>query len=113
MAQKLPKKPGVKLEYLCFYFDAVERDRLEAAGTARKSGEVLALRERLLKLPDPQFDAAIKTLRTFVDDAARGDDGEQGANGGKNRRSGARQLYDQASRAASSSRASVGKVSPA
>lgn len=81
MARETPKKKKatVKLEELMFYFDGVERDRLDAAGTSRKTGEVLALRDRLLRLPDDEFDATIKTVKGLLteerndgsDDASR------------------------------------------
>jgi hypothetical protein len=84
------KKPGVKLEDLYFYFDSVERDSLDAAGISRRSSEVLALRERLLRMPEEEFDAAIKTMRSLCTDAPRGDGEGREARGQK-----ARQLYEQ------------------
>lgn len=84
------KKTNVRFEDLCYYFDAVERDRLDTAGTSRKSSEILALRERLLKLPESEFDAAIKTVKTLVDETAHGDEDDKGGRGQR-----ARQLYDQ------------------
>lgn len=60
-------RPTPKLEDVCFYFDGVERDRLDAAGVSRRSGEVLALRQRLLQLPEAQFDAAMQALKAMVE----------------------------------------------
>lgn len=99
------KKIGVKLEDLYFYFDAVERDSLDAAGVSRRSSEVLALRERLMRLPEGQFDAAIKTIRSVVEDAPKGD-GETK----DQKRAKARQLYDQTA-SGSRSGSSGGKTS--
>jgi len=59
---------SINLADVCFYFDAVERDLMDAAGQSRKCGELLALRDRLLKLPEAEFEAAIKTLRGITDD---------------------------------------------
>jgi hypothetical protein len=106
------KSLGVPLDDLAYYFDAVDRDRLEASGTSRKAGEVLALRERLLKLPDGQFEAAIKTLHALVDGAGTRA-GDEGADERTVRRNAARTLYSQvASKAQGGSGSSTGKVSP-
>lgn len=87
------KKPGVRLEDLMFYFDGVERDRLDASGTSRKTGEVLALRDRLLKMPEQQFEATIKTVKSMLIDEQEIEDQAEG----RARRTGqARQLFDQA-----------------
>ena len=110
MAPPKDKKPGIKLEDLCFYFDGVERDRLDAAGLSRKSGEVLALRERMLRLSDGAFDSAIKALKSLVDDAAHTDDGAEAAPGKKRR---AAELYDTARKAGRGGTGQTGKVSPA
>ena len=98
-------KAKVKIEDVCFYFDGVERDRLDAAGMSRRSGEVLALRERLMKLPEAEFDAVIRTLRQLIEDkvdpnATKGQGPER-----------ARLIYD-AVRSGSSGAATT-KVSPA
>jgi hypothetical protein len=105
-----PKKPGIKVEDVCFYFDAVERDRQDAAGASRKTAEVLALRDRLVRLSDVQFDAAMKTLRSLVEE------GQRAASDGPSRTQGARQLYEDArlaGRAGGGGGGSTGKVSPA
>lgn len=102
------KKTSVRLEDVCFYFDSVERDRLDASGTSRKSGEVLALRERLLKLPDENFDAAIKTLKSLVDDATPSKDADSRATRGQR----GRQLYDQVRPGTRASGGAPTKVSP-
>ena len=51
---------------LFYYFDAKERDRLDAGGVGRKQSTYLAMREKLLKLPDAQFDAAMKAIDALV-----------------------------------------------
>lgn len=84
------KKTSVKLEDLYFYFDSVERDSLDSAGVSRRSCEVLALRGQLLRLPEGEFDAVIKTVKSIVEDAPKGDGEAKGARSAK-----ARQLYDQ------------------
>ena len=51
---------------LFYYFDAKERDRLDAGGVGRKQSTYLAVREKLLRLPDAQFDAAMKAIEALV-----------------------------------------------
>jgi len=80
--------PNIALEDVYFYFDGVERDRLDAAGTSRRSGEVLALRESLMRLPEAEFEVVIRTLRRVVTDA-----GEERSNGGESSQR-AKTLYD-------------------
>jgi len=85
-------KPGVKLDDLYFYFDAVDRDRIDGSGRDRRASELLALRERLLKMPEPAFEAAIKTIRSVVESPADADD----APGSPSRRKQATTLYEEA-----------------
>jgi len=56
-------------EKIWFYLDSLERDRMDASGLTRKSGEVLTLRQKLLSLPTHQYEAAMKTISKLVDDA--------------------------------------------
>ncbi len=60
---------NITVENLCFYFDAVQQDALDLGRTSLKSSKVLALRQKLLALPEPEFNAAIKTIEKLVDDA--------------------------------------------
>ena len=55
------------LSDLCYYFDSVECDRLDQGALGRKAAQVLTLRQKLLSLPEPEFDAAIKTLEKLVE----------------------------------------------
>ena len=91
MAAPKKKSIHVRLEELCFYFDGVERDRMDSSGTSRKSAEILALRDRLLKLPDENFDAAIKTVKSLVDDVNTKDGDDARATRGAKGKA----LYDQ------------------
>ena len=99
-------KSTIKIEDVYFYFDGVERDRLDASGMSRRSGEVLALRERLLRLPEAEFDVVIRTLRQVIsessDDVGTKPQGQQRA----------RVLYDKVRTFGGASAAST-KVSPA
>ncbi len=61
-----PAEPKIKLADLMFYFDSQERDRLDQGRLGRKSGQVLALRERLMKLPTEEFDVTMKSIEALV-----------------------------------------------
>lgn len=53
---------------LCYYFDSVERDRIDQGQLGRKTSHILAIREKLMALPTPEFEAAIKTITRLVAD---------------------------------------------
>ena len=57
------------LDELRYYFDAEQRDSIDRGGISRKSGEVLALREKMVLLPDQKFDLAMKTMKKMVDES--------------------------------------------
>ena len=61
------KDNGVNIETLWFYFDSIERDCMDLGMLDRKSSQVQALRGKLLRLPGPQFDAAMKTIEKLVE----------------------------------------------
>ncbi len=63
------KDEGVTLDELMFYFDAQAKDRYDQGVLGRRNGQVLALREKLLSLPEGEFDMAIKTIEKLVADA--------------------------------------------
>jgi len=65
-------KEQVGLNDLMFYFDSQAKDRMDTGAYGRRSGQVLALRERLLSLPEGEFDMAIKTIGKLVDNGGRG-----------------------------------------
>jgi hypothetical protein len=85
--QKLQKPSGVPLEAVAFYMDAVDRDRLDAAGASRRAADLLALRDRMLRLNDAAFDVAIRTIKNVVEDVAEdgGKDGKTEADARKRR----------------------------
>ena len=58
---------NIDLQDLRFYFDAQARDRMDVGALSRKSGQVLALRDRLIQLPDATFEATYQTLCKLVD----------------------------------------------
>lgn len=60
---------GVPLAAIAYYFDAEERDRLDANGASRRAAELAILRERMLKLSDAAYELAMRTIRNVIDDA--------------------------------------------
>lgn len=60
----------IDLDAIAFYFDAVAKDRYDQGVLSRRHGQVLALREKLLQLPEGQFDLAIKTIQKMVTDGS-------------------------------------------
>ena len=57
----------IKLEELFFYFDSQEKDWFDKGRLGRKNGQVLALRQKLLSMPDGDFDMAIGAIERIVD----------------------------------------------
>ena len=63
---KRKKESSIKIADLFFYFDGQERNRIDQGRVGRKTGQVMALREKLLSLPEPEFDVAIRTIENIV-----------------------------------------------
>jgi hypothetical protein len=63
------KKSATNLEDLWFYFDSIERDCMDLGMLDRKASQMQALKGKLMKLPQAQFEAAIKTIERLVEDA--------------------------------------------
>ncbi|MEZ4742049.1 MAG: hypothetical protein R3B45_06340 [Bdellovibrionota bacterium] len=55
------------LSDLYYYFDSIERERMDNGGLSRKVGEWLALRNKLVKLPDPAFEVVIQSIHSLLD----------------------------------------------
>lgn len=60
------KSQMIDISELQYYFDAVERDSLDRLSHSRRSSEVLAIREKLLTLPDKDFQAAVQTIKNIL-----------------------------------------------
>ena len=63
-------KSGISIHNLCYYFDGVERERLDTGALNRKSGEWLAMRTKLVQLPDATFEVVMRSISSFVDSVA-------------------------------------------
>ncbi|HET9236733.1 MAG TPA: hypothetical protein VFO10_05760 [Oligoflexus sp.] len=60
------KSQMIDVSELQYYFDAVERDSLDRQSHSRRSSEVLAIRDKLLTLPDKDFQAAVQTIKNIL-----------------------------------------------
>ena len=69
------------LDELSLYFETVAKDRTDAHAAGRRNGELLDLRDQMLRLTDQEFDVLIRTFRAAVKDmvVARDPEGETDA----------------------------------
>ncbi len=85
---------NINIQNIRLYFEAVARDQIDSRQIARKTHDLLRLRDRLYVLPQIEFDAAIKTMEMLCHspDATR-----EAPNASRNNLSmeNALQLYDQ------------------
>ena len=54
------------LEKVSFYFDEVERDRLDSIGSSGRTVDVMQIRNQLLTLPDGQFLPTLKAIKSIL-----------------------------------------------
>ncbi len=57
----------VSFDEVSFYFDGVASDRQDQFGLGRRTASIMALRERLLTVPEAEFNAIMKTLNKMVE----------------------------------------------
>ena len=106
------KKHGISLESVTFYLDGVERDRLDSMGAGAKTGEVIALRDQLLKLPDEAFNAAVKSVKALVAESKDSSNAGKNASFSESKEAG-RKLYDETrARGSGGARGALAKVTP-
>ncbi len=91
-----PKNHGISLESVTFYLDAVERDRLDSMGAGGRASEVIALRERLLRLPEDSFQATVTSIRALLaDHDGRGPLNTNANTSSNDKQDQSRKLYDE------------------
>ncbi|RZA12989.1 MAG: hypothetical protein EOP10_30500 [Proteobacteria bacterium] len=59
-------KPNFDAKDLQYYFEAQGHDTLDLQGRSRRASEVLKIRDRLLALPEKEFDTALLAIRSFL-----------------------------------------------
>ncbi len=106
------KKIIATVDELERYMDGSERDRIDLVGHSKRVGDLLSLREQLLRLPDDAYDATIFAMRSILSHATNGDSGKTETNGKKPNSDAAKELYESARKKASSttSAKSIGKI---
>lgn len=77
---------------LQYYFEAQERDTLDREGRSRRSSEVLSIRDKLLALPERDFNSVVQTIKSILNPNSTSD--ETGSAG--NKRRDAADLYEKA-----------------
>jgi hypothetical protein len=87
------KKPAIDVSELQYYFDAQERDTLDRLGHSRRSTEVLTIRDRLLALPQRDFESVVATIKNLLTSPAQ--DGAKTEEAQRKRKD-AGELYDMA-----------------
>jgi len=85
------KTQTIDVSELQYYFDALERDSLDRQSHSRRSSEVLAIRDRLLTLPDKDFEAAVQTIKNIL---TPGTAKPTGSDENKVKKNQAAELYD-------------------
>ncbi len=68
----------ISIDDVRYYFDAKEKDSLDVGPRVHRNREVLSIRDRLLALPDKDFEVAIKAFKKMlVDDSKPGSENQQ------------------------------------
>ncbi len=101
------KKSAIDVDELQYYFDAQERDTLDLQGRSRRSSEVLTIRDKLLSLPQADFEAAVQTIKNMLQPNGKKD---KSADDAKTRRRDANELYERSRVDAGGSSLKVGSV---
>ena len=74
---------------LQYYFEAQEQDTLDLQGRSRRASELLKIRDRLLSMPEKEFDTAVHAIHSLLSPQTSGDNKES-----KVKKKDASELYD-------------------
>ncbi|MES2744589.1 MAG: hypothetical protein V4655_04140 [Bdellovibrionota bacterium] len=74
-----------------YYFESQQHDTHDLQGRSRRASEVLKLRDRLLSMPEKEFDTAIHAIRAILDPKTGKDAEDQ-----KAKKRDAAELYERA-----------------
>lgn len=58
----------ISIDDVRYYFDAKEKDSLDVGPRVHRNREVLSIRDRLLALPDKDFEVAIRAFKKMLTD---------------------------------------------
>lgn len=70
----------IPIKDLRYYFDSVERDRMDQCSTGVRLAKILTLRDQLLSLSDEDFNVAIQTINKVVSGLTRAAQAREEAN---------------------------------
>ncbi|NRA64580.1 MAG: hypothetical protein HRU19_08865 [Pseudobacteriovorax sp.] len=68
-----------QMSEILHYFDAQAKDCIDSNGSSSRNRAVLALRDRLLILPDIEFKVAMKTVNGLLDQNAKDEEPKETA----------------------------------
>lgn len=74
---------------LQYYFESQQHDTHDLQGRSRRASEVLKVRDRLLSMPEKEFETAIHAIRAILDPKNQKDSEDQ-----RSKRRDAADLYD-------------------
>jgi hypothetical protein len=74
---------------LQYYFEAQEQDTLDLQGRSRRANALLKIRDRLLSMPEKEFDTAVLAIQTVLNPPTGPDTKDQ-----KAKKKDASELYD-------------------
>ena len=57
----------IKIDELRYYFDSEAKNSLDKGGAERRNGQLMMLREKMLSLPEQDFDMAMRTMEKLVE----------------------------------------------
>lgn|GEM_PF-3563277 len=60
------KNQNLKLEHISFYFDCQEKDAFDGGRLARKTAQVLQVRNKLMNLDQEEFDRVIEAIERLL-----------------------------------------------
>lgn len=76
---------------LQYYFESQQHDTYDLQGRSRRASEVLKVRDRLLSMPEKEFESAIHSIRAILDPKSAQDE-----NDSKSKKRDSAELFDQA-----------------
>jgi hypothetical protein len=74
---------------LQYYFEAQEQDTLDLQGRSRRAAELLKIRDRLLSMPEKEFDTAVHAIKSLLNPQTGAESKES-----KTKKKDASELYD-------------------
>jgi hypothetical protein len=77
----MDNKSQIDISDLFYYFDSQERDGLDKGKLGLKMGQILSIREKLLSMPELEFNSTIKIMEKILSDNKKDDDNSKKKSG--------------------------------